>query len=192
VTIEISGPYSLFKRTILYGRALASLVPVLQACDRFQLRGEAVLRGSEFSVSLQSGDPIFPNVNLARRYDSKLEERFSLDFRKLDPDFDLIREPEPLRTGSHLTFPDFAVFRRRDPTRRVLVEIVGFWTPDYLKNKLQRLHRAGRTDMILCIDNSLNCTEDALADLPHVVRYKRRIDAQEVLAMVEKLLGSAA
>ena len=48
--------------------------------------------------------------------------------------------------------------------------------------------------MILCIDNSLNCTEDALVDLPHVVRYKRRIDAKVVLAMVETLLplGSLA
>jgi len=36
-TIEISGPYTLFRRTILYGRALGSLVPVLQACDRFEL-----------------------------------------------------------------------------------------------------------------------------------------------------------
>lgn len=193
-TIEISGPYSLFKRTILYGRALASLVPVLQSCDWFRLRAEAVLRGGEFSVTLQSGDPIFPNPDLPQRYDSKLEERFSLDFRKLNPGFDLIREPEPLHAGDHLIFPDFAIFRRCAPTRRVLVEIVGFWTPDYLRNKLQRLRRAGTTGMILCIDSSLNCSEDALADLPHqqVIRFKRRIDAREVLARVETMLSQGS
>jgi predicted nuclease of restriction endonuclease-like RecB superfamily len=100
------------------------------------------------------------------------------------PDFDIIREPEPLRAGNHLIFPDFAIFHRRNPKRRVLVEIVGFWTPVYLKNKLQRLRNARATDMILCIDDSLNCSDDALIDIRHVIRYKRRIDAKAVLAMI--------
>jgi len=189
-SIEISGPYSLFKRTILYGRALASLVPVLHACDHFHLTAETVLRGRELSITLQSGDPIFPRASLSRRYDSKLEERFSLEFRKLAPDFDIIREPEPLRAGDHLIFPDFAIFHRRDPARRVLVEIVGFWTPGYLKNKIQRLRDARATDMIVCIDDSLNCSDDALTDVRHVIRYKRRIDARAVLAMIEAMMDS--
>ena len=186
-TIEISGPYSLFKRTILYGRALASLVPVLHACDHFRLTAEAVLRGRELSVTLQSGDPIFPRAELSRRYDSKLEEHFSLDFRRLAPDFDLVREPEPLLAGDHLIFPDFAICHRRDLERRVLLEIVGFWTPDYLRGKIQRLRAARVTDIILCIDDALNCAGVTLSDVRHVIRYKRRIDAKAVLAMVETM-----
>ena len=187
-TIDVSGPYSLFKRTLLYGRALASLVPVLQACDRFHLTAEAVLRGRELSVTLQSGDPIFPRTELPRRYDSKLEERFSLEFRKVAPDFDLTREPEPLQAGDHLIFPDFAIYRRREPTRRVLLEIVGFWTPRYLRDKIERLRAARLSDMILCIDESLNCSDEALANIGRVIRYKRRIDSKAVLAMVETML----
>jgi len=163
---------------------------VLQACDHFQLTAETLLRGRELSVSLQSGDPIFPRATLSRRYDSKLEERFSLEFRKVAPAFDIIREPEPLRAGNHLIFPDFAIFHRRDPTRRVLVEIVGFWTPGYLKNKIQRLRDARATDMLLCIDDSLNCTDDALTDVRNIIRYKRRIDAEAVLEMVEAMMAS--
>ena len=151
---------------------------------------DVLLRGRELSITLQSGDPIFPRAALSRRYDSKLEERFSLEFRKVAPDFDIIREPEPLRAGDHLIFPDFAIFHRRDPTRRVLVEIVGFWTPGYLKNKIQRLRDARATDMILCIDDSLNCTDDALTDVRHIIRYKRRIDAKAVLAVVKAIVDS--
>jgi predicted nuclease of restriction endonuclease-like RecB superfamily len=187
-TIEISGPYSLFKRTILYGRALSSLVPVLRECDQFHLRADAVLRARELSVVLQSGDPIFPAGELSRRYDSKLEERFALEFLKAAPDFDLVREPEPLRAGDHLIFPDFAIYRRRDPSRRVLLEIVGFWTPRYLREKLGRLRAMRATDLILCVDDSLNCTDEDLADAGHVVRFKRRIDVVNVLAMVEMVL----
>jgi predicted nuclease of restriction endonuclease-like RecB superfamily len=188
--LEISGPYSLFKRTILYGRALASLVPVLHACDRFRLTAEAVLRGRELIVTLQSGDPIFPGVPTPSRYDSQLEERFAREFRQAASDWDLIREPEPLRAGEHLIFPDFAIFHRRDPSRRVLLEIVGFWTPRYLRSKLERLRDADVQNLILCIDDSLNCADDALPEIAHIIRYKRRIDAAAVLAMVEEMVDS--
>ncbi len=189
-TIEISGPYSLFRRTILYGRALGSLVPALRDCDRFRLEADAVLRGRELCVGIRSGDPIFPGAELARRYDSKLEERFSLDFRRLAPDFDLVREPEALRAGEHLIFPDFAIFRRRNPARRVLLEIVGFWTPDYLTEKLERLAKAGVPNLILCIDESLNCAAATLPDSHPVLRYKRNLDAGAVLSTVETMLGA--
>ena len=191
--IEISGPYSLFRRTVLYGRALGSVVPVLRSCDHFRLTADAVLRGRELSVRIQSGDPIFPAAELTRRYDSKLEERFSLEFRKLAPDFDLVREPEAVRARDHLIFPDFAIFRRRDPAQRVLLEIAGFWTPDYLAKKLERVRAAGVTNLILCIDESLNCAEAdaALHDSHPVIRFKRKIDANAVLKTVEAMLDTA-
>jgi predicted nuclease of restriction endonuclease-like RecB superfamily len=189
-TIEISGPYSLFKRTTLYGRALGSLVPLLRACDRFRLTAEAMLRGRELVVTLQSGDPIFFGAELPRRYDSALEERFAREFRRTALDWDLIREPEPLRAGEHWIFPDFAIQHRRDPTRRALVEIVGFWTPGYLQAKLERLRAAGAPDLILCVDGSLNCTNDAWPDARHVVRFGRTIDVREVLERIEAMIDS--
>ncbi len=64
------------------------------------------------------------------------------------PDWDLVREPAPLRAGDHLIFPDFAIYHRRDPTRRALLEIVGFWTPRYLEAELQRLRAAGAPNLI--------------------------------------------
>jgi hypothetical protein len=187
-TLELSGPYALFRRTILYGRALASLVPVLRACARFELSAEADLRGRLLRVALRSGDPIFPAAPLSRRYDSELEERFALDFQKVATDYDLVREPAPLRSGDHLIFPDFAVYHRRHPARRILIEIVGFWTPRYLKDKLERLRLVGCSEMILCIDASLNCADEDLSGPRHVIRFKRRIDARVVLAVVEKAL----
>jgi hypothetical protein len=45
-------------------------------------------------------------------------------------------------------------------------------------------------NLILCIDDSLNCADDALPKIAHIIRYKRRIDAAAVLAMVEAMTGS--
>ncbi len=99
-----------------------------------------------------------------------------------------MREPEAVRAGAHLIFPDFAIFHRRDPARCVLLEIAGFWTPDYLAKKLERLRDVGVTNLILCVDESLNCAGATLPDAYTVVRYKRRIDAKAVMIAVEKLL----
>jgi predicted nuclease of restriction endonuclease-like RecB superfamily len=174
----------------LYGRSLGSLVPLLRTCDRFRLTAEAALRGRDLIVTLRSGDPIFPGLPTPSRYDSQLEERFAREFRRVAPDWDLIREPEPLRAGNHLIFPDFAIFHRRNRARCALLEIVGFWTPRYLRSKLERLRDAGAPSLILCIDESLNCAGDALPESAHIIRYKRHIDAAAVLGMVEAMTSS--
>ena len=134
-TVELSGPFALFRNTRLYGRALGELVPLLAWCPRFRLRADCVFHGRRLTLQFGTGDPIFPS-SAPRRYDSLLEERFAREFRRLAPAWDVIREPEPIAATGTLIFPDFAVQHRSNPTRRWLVEIVGFWTPDYVKRKL--------------------------------------------------------
>ena len=75
-------------------------------------------------------------------------------------------------------------------SRRALLEIIGFWTPRYLETKLERLRAAGALNLILCVDDSLKCTDDASADLRHVVRFERYIDVAAVLPIVEAMADS--
>ena len=186
--LELSGPFSLFQHTLLYGRALAELLPHLAWCARFELRAACSLRGRLATVSVDSGDPIFPAAP-PTLYDSRLEERFAGEIAKLAPDWDLLREPEPLRAAGTLIFPDFLLRHRLDPRRQVLIEIVGFWTPQYLASKLEKLRQID-TVCLLCVDEERACATAAIADLPPhlpVVRFRRRIDAAAVLREVERL-----
>ncbi len=183
-TLELSGPFALFRNTRLYGRALGELVPPLTWCPRFRLRAECVFHGRRLTLQLRTGDPIFP-ASAPRRYDSHLEERFAREFRRLAPAWDVLLEPEPITAGGTLIFPDFALQHRSDLGRRWLLEIVGFWTPDYVARKLALYRSARLSNLILCIDEGRNCAE---ADLPAgalVVRFRRRVDAAGVLRMVE-------
>lgn len=85
-------------------------------------------------------------------------------------------------------FPDFLVQHRLFDQRRVLLEIVGFWTQDYLANKIARLRETGVRNLVMCIDEERVC---APADLPPewpVVRFRRRVDAAAVLRAVEQQL----
>ncbi|MBC8132422.1 MAG: DUF790 family protein [Deltaproteobacteria bacterium] len=185
--LEISGPFSLFRHTLLYGRALAELLPHLAWCARFEIHAACALRGRIAYVSLATGDPIFPAVPPAP-FDSRLEERFVRDFARLAPDWDVIREPEAVRAGATLIFPDFLLRHRIHPERRVLVEIAGFWTPEYLTAKLKHLREARLANAILCIDDDRACADGQIPAGLSVVRFRRRVDAQAVLREVERLV----
>jgi predicted nuclease of restriction endonuclease-like RecB superfamily len=92
--LEISGPMSLFRRTRLYGNALAGLVPRMCWCDRFEVHAECMFGDEIRSVRIGSGDPIFP-AEQPKPFDSRLEQRFARDFARAAPDWDVVREPMP-------------------------------------------------------------------------------------------------
>jgi predicted nuclease of restriction endonuclease-like RecB superfamily len=183
VSLEISGPFALFRNTRLYGRALGELVPLLAWCARFRLQADCVLDGRRVTLELATGDPICP-ARPPRPYDSRLEERFAREFRRLAPEWDLLREPEPIAAEGTLIFPDFALQHRAHPARRWLLEIVGFWTPDYVARKLASYRKARVPELILCLDEARNCAE---ADVPPgalVVKFRRRVDPLAVLRAI--------
>jgi len=188
--LEISGPFALFRHTLLYGRALGELVPLLAWSKRFRLAATCILGERTVNLRLASGDPIFPSTE-PRRFDSKVEERFFRDFTKLAPDWDVIREPEAIQAGVYLLFPDFALQHRLDPGRRWLVEIIGFWTERYLERKLATYRAAEIENLILCVADDLACNESDMPEGARILRYRRVVDAAAVLALVESLAGRA-
>ncbi len=186
VSLELSGPFALFRRTTLYGRAQAELVPRLPWCDRFALEATCHLGGHDATLHLGPHDPVFPSAP-PRRFDSQLEARFARDLARHHPEWGLTREPEALDVGGRLMFPDFALWRREQPERRWLVELVGFWTPAYLARKLGDLARCEARDLVVCVDETLACTDDDLpADMP-VVWFRKRVDPAAVLAAIAAL-----
>ncbi|MEM7200698.1 MAG: DUF790 family protein [Planctomycetota bacterium] len=182
--LRLSGPLSLFRRTRLYGRATGELVPLLAWCRRFRLTADCVVHGRPANFVLSTGDPICPG-NEPRRYDSRLEKRFAREFASAGPAWDVVREPEPVEADGTLIFPDFLLRHRDDPSRRWLLEIVGFWTADYLRKKLFRLRGARIANLILCVDATLRCSEDDLPEASRVVWFRKSIDPTHILRIVE-------
>ena len=187
VVLEVSGPFSLFRHTEVYGRALASLVPRLAWCHEYELTAACALGrgGHRSTLVLRSGDPIGTGRELAR-HDSRLEAKFERDFRRATADWDVVREPHPVASRDALIFSDFELVYRRDERRRWLLEIVGFWTQKYLTEKLERLRAAGIERLVLCIDQNRHCAEDELPADARIIRYKTRIDPQAVLAIINR------
>lgn len=73
-------------------------------------------------------------------FDSTVEEKFARKFNEVvgeESGWNLVREPDPLIVADGKAFiPDF-MFEKYGS--RVYLEIVGFWTPEYLERKIQKV-----------------------------------------------------
>jgi predicted nuclease of restriction endonuclease-like RecB superfamily len=83
--------------------------------------------------------------------------------------------------------PDFSLTQRKDG-RRALVEIVGFWHPNYLERKLRKIERAGRSDLIILVYESANVAEGAFEAVSagEVLMFKSKPVLKDVMAAVER------
>ncbi len=218
----LEGPLSVFKMTTKYGTAFARLLPVITRTPswwidatisrktpggvklyRFEMASDSAhahLRGTEYGP--RHGTDADP-----QQYDSAVEQKFAdilyAHLGRGDPlGWRMTREPGPLISGNKAMLPDF-VFERLG--RRVYLEIVGFWTPDYIRRKFAKLRdmllvepatTAGRgrpgagpgagggggIDMLVGIDSSLLCSQASeVAGLPGVFMFGRDISVKPIL-----------
>ncbi len=184
--IYVDGPASLFKQTRKYGLQMAVFLPALLRVSRWEM--EAVLQrdGQELSYRLDSQSPLKPLTAAPPAYDSLLEESFARRWEKLGTPWTLEREVEIVDLKGTVFVPDFAL---RHPDGRVAhVEIMGFWHPDYLRRKLDKLRRAAMPNLIVAVSERLNVGADDFRDVPGpVVFFKGKLEPRAVLDVLERL-----
>jgi uncharacterized protein len=162
VICTVEGPLSIVRLTDKYGTAMAKLIPLIIFTDIWSIDA-IILRKSisgvrktyRFQISNKDKDlPLFDaskvqpqsesNMdsgsiykNAIDDFDSIVEKKFMDKFLKFSIGWNLIREPDPLILSNGKAFiPDF-VFEKYGI--KVYLEIVGFWTSEYLKRKLEKI-----------------------------------------------------
>jgi len=186
VVLDLSGPFALFRKTELYGRSLASLLPRAARCHHFELEADCALAPGpqRTTLHLSPYDPIYSERPLPK-VDARVATRFARDFARLSSRWGVVREPPPLEIGDDLLFADVELAHREHPERRFFLELLGFWTADYVRGELAKLSAASIENVILCVHESRRVSADELAPDPRVVRYKTHLDAAAILAIVE-------
>jgi predicted nuclease of restriction endonuclease-like RecB superfamily len=98
----------------------------------------------------------------------------------------LIREGELLVRGQRVFFPDFTVITPSN--ERVLVEIVGFWTPEYRRHKSQVLEAFSDTPMVLAIPQSLKAQwmKHTFSPNHRVIYYAQEVYPGEIIHAIEE------
>ncbi|MDQ2071941.1 DUF790 family protein [Haloarcula sp. NS06] len=201
--VVVTGPDALFSNTRRYGTRFARLLRTVATANEWELTATIDDRGTERELTLSDGDVSVPGVEPVTEvsYDSGVEADFAGRFAALDLDWDLIREPEPLRAGEHVVIPDFAFEWRpgtdtgvRDTGRstggsdvtdgdtpfRVFFEIMGFWTPEYVEKKLARLDALEEIEMLVAVDESLGVGEEIEATDNRAIPYSGTVRVKDV------------
>jgi predicted nuclease of restriction endonuclease-like RecB superfamily len=185
--ILLDGPVSMFRLSQKYGLQLAVFLPALLLCTRWKMEAEIVTAdGSRRFFPLDESSGLVSHYRDSTMYDSLLERTFAERFAEVDSGWQIEREVAIINLKETVFIPDFA-FRHADG-RTALLEIVGFWRPDYLEKKIMKLKRSGRSDMVVAVSAGLNVGEEDFRDVPgSVFFFKNRINPQEVIARLEQV-----
>jgi len=193
--ITFDGPVSVIKQTRRYGVAFAKFLPALLSCSGWKMKAIISHRRSSWQnqFSLSPADGLNSNVEPAELFDSKLEENFAIKWGDKPRDgWRLVREGEILFKNQKVFVPDFLFVHQSG--RRALMEIIGFWTPEYLEAKQRTLSAFSDHRIILAISDSIDwtCYQDdhSNANTDNTIRYKSAIKIPDVLNLLGKAMNS--
>jgi len=186
--ITFTGPASVLRETRRYGVDFAKFLPALLACKGWTM--EAMLQTpwkahAKLVVSAQDG--FTSHLPPAQEFDSALEESFAEKFGPQRGGWQLIREGRILCERQKTFVPDFT-FRHEDGTE-VLLEIVGFWTPEYLTAKRETLRQFRRHRILLAVPESSLREGAAIGE--NVLTYKTALKLPPLLAALEAARAAA-
>lgn len=191
-TITIDGPTSLFKPSTRYGLAIAKLLPALLHVTKWSLKATLQSRdpytGREkigrFSLNDDCG--LVTHYPPGKPYDSMLEAAFANRWDSLKSDWVLEREVDLIPIPGSVMIPDFRLVH---PDGRIyLLEIVGYWRPEYLQKKFFQVRRAECDNLILAISERLNLEKAGVkvTDVPaKIVWFKEKLLPKTVLELLD-------
>ncbi len=191
-TITIDGPTSLFSSSTRYGLAIAKLIPALLHVTRWSL--SATLQTRDFYTNnwktgrftLNSDCGLVSHYPPGKPYDSMLEAAFADRWDSLKTDWVLEREVDLIPIPGSVMIPDFRLVH--PDGRSFLLEIVGYWRPEYLQKKFAQVRRAQSDNLILAISERLNLEKAGVKmnDVPaRIIWFKDKLLPKAVLAVID-------
>ena len=183
----LDGPASLFRQSRKYGIRMANFLPALPRCERWALDAE-ILTDEATDVTrrftLDRTEGLKSHYNAGSRFDSDLERTLAQKWDRANTDWELVREDDVFDLGAEVMIPDFAV--EHPDGRRAILEIVGFWTPEYLDDKLAKIRQAEADNLVLAVSEQLDCaSEDFGAAADRVLWFKTGIHVYDIVDLTD-------
>jgi uncharacterized protein len=188
--VKVDGPISLFKLTKRYGINIAKLLPLIINNQEWSLNAKILWKYTNeycnLTLDSRKHSLLLPKFRAQQlTYDSATEKTFASQFQALKTGWTLKREPEPVLAGTGVIVPDFSLERSG---LKVYLEIVGFWTEEYLLRKAEKLKHV-QEKMLLLVDEALACEKlIALEKRPQLyfIYYRNDISLAPILRYLEK------
>ncbi|MEO5511182.1 MAG: DUF790 family protein [Longimicrobiales bacterium] len=193
--ITITGPaHRYLARPQRYGARFARILPMLTRARQWHIAADVLQQDKTCSFTLDATTlPVRPRrgrPSFDSRFESALAAEFSAKLGVERAGWSLTREDTPIAIGDTLFLPDFTA-RHRDG-REAIIEIVGFWTPEYLQLKLEKIRRAALSNLVLVVYQTLDAGGAANTLITHatdapVVWFKKKPRIGPVMEAVESV-----
>jgi predicted nuclease of restriction endonuclease-like RecB superfamily len=190
----LDGPLSLFGGTRKYGLRLAKFLPGLLLTSPWKLHANVSWKGREAVLELDSetSDLVSHYKGPADTGEGDVREAFRRAWDRakytggweLEPGTGILPLPQ-LKTA---LVPDYAL-RNADTGEKVHLEILGFWSEQYLMERAALLREAAKQEhrVLIAAPESLSTSPETLsaATQGEVIPFKNRLDAKSVLAALK-------
>ena len=192
--VEVTGPAALFHKTRKYGVALAKVLPAIIEAEGWEIVADVETevggqrRVYKFSLS-DDRRGLFPEsfsgVEPETDYDSKVEGDLARRLSGVKKDWNVVHEPTILKSGPRVMIPDFE-FELRGVSH--YLEVVGFWTEEYLRKKIDKV-KGVDVPLTIAVDKNLNCEEEDFLGLndKEVITYDKKVPLEPILKKLSQL-----
>ena len=192
-TLTMDGPASLFKPSTRYGLALAKMIPALLHVSKWSLQAKLQSRDpysgniktGKFSLTSDRCD-LVTHYPPGKPYDSMLEASFASSWAKTKTEWRLEREVDLVPLPGSVMIPDFRLVH--PDGRDFLLEIVGYWRPEYLRKKFFQVRNGDTGNLILAVSERLNLDKAGVkfTHLPNrLIWFKNKLQPKAVLEVLE-------
>ena len=187
---RLDGAASLFSKSRKYGIRMANFLPALPLCDRWEMEADILDNdngpsGSTLTFQLDQTKGLSSHYSAQSDFDSDVERTLAKKWERATTEWELKREDDVLDLGAEVMLPDFAI--EHPDGRRVIFEIVGFWTPEYLEKKLAKIRAADRDNLIVAVSDRLDCSAEDFEGMDdRVLWFKSGIHVYDVVELAEE------
>jgi predicted nuclease of restriction endonuclease-like RecB superfamily len=187
--VRLDGPVSMFHRSQKYGIQMSVFLPALLAQQGWRMRAEIAVKGRDnLLFELDSRQTELRSDDWHQGYENSASlEKIMAGWKSLAgaASWQVRACREVIDLGDSALVPDL-VFEHQDG-RQFYFEMLGFWTPRWLNERVQTCARHGVTNYLIGASEELRCSREAPTNLPPQVIIKRTVTAREILTTIEKL-----
>lgn len=187
--VRLSGPVSIFHRSQKYGIQMAVFLPALLRCRGWHMRAEIDFkeRGTAFFELSSKQNKLRVDYADDAAIENVFAEKLAAKWDDSSSEWRIERSREVVDLRGAVFIPDF-VFHHSSG-KKVYLEVMGFWTPKYVNERLSEFERAGFKDFLLAASMEFKGSRDEPASLPlNILLFKSSIDPREVKAALNRML----
>jgi predicted nuclease of restriction endonuclease-like RecB superfamily len=181
--IDMSGPATVLHETRRYGVNFARFVAALASCRNWKMHATVATRwGRSANVKLDGEAGYRTHITAPEDFDSQVEKDLAEQWGEVREGWRLLRDAGILQYGQTTFVPDFKLIH--EDGREVFLEIVGFWTPEYLAAKRETIKKFRDHRILLAIP--VKTAKEGAAGLGAIV-YRTKIDTDDVVRMASAI-----